>query len=199
MNRHRHLQGNRGATPVIGNILIIAIVVILAATLTVLVLGFDEKLQEDPTFAALEVDFYENETSTDATPQFYKELLWEIEVTHSGGQTIDADDIVVHLDHGNQRLTGEINQSMKAGETLTLNIIHNQLDRPNFNCGETNVACRLAGDQVNYPDDNEVRLLMIDEESNTILQEEIIAISGDHGIYNGASGPDIGDETFTFA
>jgi FlaG/FlaF family flagellin (archaellin) len=170
--------------------------VILAATLTVLVIGFGEKLQEDPTFAVLEVDFYENETSAGDA---YSEFLWEIEVTHTGGQTIDADDIVVHLDHGDQRLTGEINQSITAGETLTLNIVHNQIDHPNFNCGETNVACRLAGDPGNYPDNNEVRLLMIDEESNTILEEETIAISGDHGIYNGASGPDIGDETFIFA
>ena len=136
----------------------------------------------------------------------YGNFLWLIELTHTGGEVVDGGEIVVHLDHGDQRVTGELNGSLTAGETVEVAVIHNNQDGGNFpdgydDCDVTNVACRLAGDEGNYPKADRVQLRMIHRPSGTILYEETIGISGTYGIFNGnpESGVDITDETLTFA
>jgi len=117
---------------------------------------------------------------------------------------VDADEIVVHLDHGDQRVTGTLNRSLRPGETVELTVVHNNQAGDtipsDLNCTDVNVACRLAGDEDNYPDDDQVRLQMIHEPSESILYRETIGISGEYGIFNGnPSDIDITDETLTFA
>lgn len=197
MKRSRHPE-NRGVTPVVSTILFVAVTIVLASVLGVFVLSFGEEVQDTAPYAALEVDFEQN-ASEDIV---YSDFHWQIEVRHTGGEVIDARDITVHLDHGDQRVTGTINQSLKAGDTLTLNLVHNNQGGntipDGFECGDVNVACRLAGDDGNYPTENTVRLLMIDEQSNAIIEEREIVVSGEYGIYNGRT-VGITDETFTFA
>jgi len=190
----------RAVTPTVGIVLIVAITVILAGVIGVFAFGFVDELGEKPTFAALELTFEEESASA---PD-YDEFRWELELTNRGGETVDADEIVVNLDHGDQRVTGTLNRSLRAGETVELTVVHNnQGDNTipgDVNCADVNVACRLAGDETNYPDDDQIRLQMIHEPSGSILYREQISISGEYGIFNGnPSDIDITNETLTFA
>ena len=193
---------DRGVTSVVGVVMIVALTIILASVVGVYAFGFSEDATETPNFAALELEFEEERASAPS----YDEFLWLIELTHTGGEVVDGGEIVVHLDHGDQRVTGELNESLTAGETVELAMIHNNQDENNFpdgydDCDVTNVACRLAGDEGNYPEADRVQLRMIHRPSGTILYEETIGISGTYGIFNGnpESGVDITNETLTFA
>ena len=191
---------DRGATPVVGVILIIAITIILASVIGVYAVGFSEDMGERPTYSSLELNFEEEP----ASKPDYKKFRWQIELTHTGGETVEADDIVVHLDHGDQRVTGTLNRSLTAGETVELVVVHNNQDGntipDELDCDDINVACRLAGDDGNFPTEDQIQLRMIHEPSDTILYEEMIGISGNYGIFNGnPTGIDITNETLTFA
>lgn len=200
MRKTRLHHDNRGVTPAIGVILVVMITVILAATVGAYAFGVVDEIDEKPTYAALELNFDEEPASKPA----YEEFRWQIELTHTGGETVDADEIVVQLNHGNQRVTGTLDRSLQAGETVELVIVHNNQAGntipSDLSCDDVNVACRLAGDDGNYPDDNEIYLRMLHGPSETILYEETIGISGSYGIYNGnAADVSITDEELTFA
>jgi len=200
MSESRELNNDRGVTPVVGVILIVAITIILASVISVYAVGLSEDVNERPTFSALELNFEEEP----ASEPNYKEFRWQIELTHTGGEAVDAEDIAVHLDHGDQRVTGTLNRSLTAGETVELVVVHNNQDGTTIpdelDCDDVNVACRLAGDSGNYPNEDQIELRMIHEPSNTILYEEMIGISGQYGIFNGdPSSIDITNETLTFA
>ena len=190
---------DRGVTPVVGTIVVVAVTIILASIAGAYFIGLTDDIGETPSFAALELDFDEEPVAGNN----YGELRWDLTVTHTGGEDVAADDIVVHLDHGDQRITGDINRSMRSGDTLELVVVHNnqggEIIPEEIDCDDVNVACRLAGDDENYPDDTDIQLRMIHEPSNTVLYEEDVGISGEYGIYNGESNPEIKNETLTFA
>jgi len=199
---------DRGVTSVVGVVMIVALTIILASVVGVYAFGFSGDATETPNFAALELEFEEERASAPS----YDEFLWLIELTHTGGEVVDGGEIVVHLDHGDQRVTGELDGALTAGETVEVAVIHNNQDGNNFpeeytptgengGCDAVNVACRLAGNPGNYPEADRVQLRMIHRPSGTILYEETIGISGTYGIFNGnrESGVDITDETLTFA
>ena len=193
---------DRGVTSVVGVVMIVALTIILASVVGVYAFGFSGDATETPNFAALELEFEEERASAPS----YDEFLWLIELTHTGGEVVDGGEIVVHLDHGDQRVTGELDGALTAGETVEVAVIHNNQDGGNFpdgydDCDAVNVACRLAGDEGNYPEADRVQLRMIHRPSGTILYEETIGISGTYGIFNGnpKSGVDITNETLTFA
>ena len=192
----------RGVTSVVGVVMVVALTIVLASVVGVYAFGFSENATETPNFAALELEFEEEAASAPS----YDEFLWLIRLTHTGGEVVDGEEIVVHLDHGDQRVTGEVDGSLTAGETVELAVIHNNQNGGNFpegygddGCDAVNVACRLAGDEGNFSEEDRVHLRMIHRPSGTILYEETIGISGNYGIYNGDSGPEITDETLTFA
>lgn len=199
MDESNTSKHNRAVTSTIGVILVVAITVILASVIGVTALGITEDLRERPAFAALDLSFEEERA---AEPN-YSKFRWQIELTNIAGDTAQADEIVVYLDHGDQRITGRLDRSLSPGETVRLTVVHNNQNNDTIpddvNCTDINVACRLAGDDGNYPEEDYIRLQMIHEPSGSILYREQIGISGNYGIYNGNSGPDIGDETLTFA
>jgi FlaG/FlaF family flagellin (archaellin) len=193
-------RDERAATSTVGIVLIVAITVILGGVIGVFAFGAVDNLGKKPTFASLGLTFEEEPVSE---PN-YDEFRWEVELTNRGGETVDADEIVIYLDHGNQRVTGTLNRSLRAGETVELTIVHNNQDGNTIpgdvRCDDVNVACRLAGDEANYPDDEQIRLQMIHEPSGSILYQEQISISGEYGIFNGNPGDiTITNETLTFA
>jgi len=191
-------KADRGVTPVVGVITVVAVTIILASIAGAYFVGLTDDIGETPSFTALELDFEEEPVPGNN----YGDLRWDIEVTHTGGEDVSADEILVHLDHGDQRITGDINRSMQSGDTVELIVVHNNQGGgivEDIECDEVNVACRLAGDDGNYPDDEEVQLRMIHEPSDTILYEEDVDISGEYGIYDGEDNPEITDETLTFA
>ena len=193
-------RDERAVTPTVGIVLLVAVTVILAGIIGVFAFGVVDDIGERPTFAALELTFEEEP----ASQPNYSEFRWELQLTNQAGETVDADEIVVYLDHGDQRVTGTLNRSLRAGETVQLTVVHNNQAGDTIpddvSCGDVNVACRLAGDDGNFPDDDQIRLQMIHAPSESVLYRERIDISGEYGIFNGnPSGIDITDETLTFA
>ena len=74
---------NRGASPVIGVILMVAITVILAAVIGTFVLGSDEQIQGDTPQASFSFD-YDGQTN--------------VTITHDGGEDLDNETVEVLLD-----------------------------------------------------------------------------------------------------
>ncbi len=198
MSESAESSHERASTSAVGVILIVAITVILASVIGVTALGIGADLLAEPTFAALDVDFEE----APASEPNYAAFRWEVTLTNNGGDTVDAEDIVVYLDHGNQRVTGTLDRSLAGGETVELILVHNNQNGSTIpddvNCTDVNVACRLAGDETHYPDSDQIRLQMIDRGSESILYREQIGISGAYGIFNGKD-VSITNETLTFA
>ena len=190
----------RAVAPAVGVVLLVAITVVLAASVGVFAIGITDDLRERPTFAALDLTFEE----APASAPDYEEFRWEITLTNTAGETVEADEIVVSLDHGEQRVTGTLDRSLRPGESVGLTVVHNNQDGDtipgDLNCTDVNVACRLAGDDGNYPDADRIRLQMVHEPSGSILYRKQIGIAGSYGIFNGNPDDiDITDETLTFA
>lgn len=106
----RNLFGEeRGVSPVIGVILMVAITVILAAVIGSFVLGIGSDVQAAPQ-ASLQVDF----TSGD--------------VTHNGGDTLDWTEVRVVGDVSGEIVaegslpTGASSTTFQPGDTVTLSI-----------------------------------------------------------------------------
>ncbi|QKG92989.1 type IV pilin N-terminal domain-containing protein [Halorubrum salinarum] len=193
-------EDERAVSPVVGVVLLVAITAVIGAVLAGFALGLADDLGPRPTFAALELTFEEEPASA---PQ-YDEFRWDLSLTNTAGGTVDAEEIVVYLDHGDQRVTGTLDRSLRPGETVELTIVHNNQDGDTIpaglSCSDVNVACRLAGDTGNFPEENRIRLQMVHEPSGSILYREQVGISGEYGIFNGnPSDIDITDETLTFA
>ena len=196
MKIERIYEDHRGVTPVIGTILVVAIVVILAAVVGTYALDLSQDVNEVPEQAILDLEFEEAErTDPDGG---YNKFLWQLKLTHTGGDDVDGDDIMVYLNHGPVELTGEYKGTLSSGDSVEVAVVHTDgYHTSEYNCGDENVACSLAGDDVNYPDEDHVDLLMVHEPSNTILHEEEIEISGDYGIYNDEG--DRSDDSLTFS
>ena len=175
----------RAVAPTVGVVLLVAITVVLAASVGVFAIGITDDLRERPTFAALDLTFEE----APASAPDYEEFRWEITLTNTAGETVEADEIVVSLDHGEQRVTGTLDRSLRPGESVGLTVVHNNQDGDTIpgdvNCTDVNVACRLAGDDGNYPDADRIRLQMVHEPSGSILYRKQIGIAGSYGIFNG--------------
>lgn len=198
MSGSGELRNDRAATSVIGVVLLVAITVVLAAVIGATALSIGNDLREKPTYAALDLTFDEEPASA---PEWSK-FRWEVKLTNDGGETVEADEIVVYLDHGNQRVTGTLNRSLAVGESVELVLVHNNQGGKTIpedvNCTDINVACRLAGDESHYPQDDQIRLQMIHKPSESILYQKRIDVSGEYGIFNGNDVP-ITNETLTFA
>lgn len=171
---------SRGVSPVIGVILMVAVTVIIAAVIGSTTLRYADDTTEPPAQAVLELDFEEEDT--DASD----ELLWQLELSHTGGDNIDGEDIIVYLDHGDVRLTGEYHGTLSSGDAAEVAVVHTDgyKHEDEYDCDDDNVACSLATFEENYPNEDHVDLTMIHEPSDTILYEEEIDIGGDYGIYN---------------
>ena len=199
MKIERIYEDHRGVTPVIGTILVVAIVVILAAVVGTYALDLSQEVNEAPAKAVLDLDFKEAErTDPDGG---YDRFLWQIKLTHTGGEDVDGEDIMVYVNHGPVQLTGEYNGTLTSGDSVEVAVVHTDgyYDDDIYDCDDKNVACSLAGDADadHYPDEDYVELMMVHEPSNTILYEEEIEISGDYGIYTDEA--DRSDDSLTFA
>ncbi|AXG11301.1 type IV pilin [Haloplanus rubicundus] len=78
------LTEDRAVSPVIGVILMVAITVILAAVIGTFVLGLGDQVSESAPQASFSFDF--NDTG--------------VNITHEGGETLEADNINVSGDNG---------------------------------------------------------------------------------------------------
>ena len=99
-------RDERAATSAVGIVLIVAITVILGGVIGVFAFETVDDLKK-PTFASLGLTFEEEPVSE---PN-YDEFRWEVELTNRGGETVDADEIVIYL----QSITSGLSESVCLG------------------------------------------------------------------------------------
>jgi flagellin-like protein len=93
-DRLRRHARDRGVSPVIGVVLMTAIVVLLAAVVASVAFGFENELQEPAPTGGFDYDFVPSgEGNTDNRPY--------VNITHQVGETVDGDNIVIKDDSGN--------------------------------------------------------------------------------------------------
>lgn len=83
MQRNSPFDDERGVTPVIGIILLVAITVLLAATASALFLNFQDETDDSQPNTAFDIE-YDASGSSDA-----------LVIKHASGDTIDADDLKI--------------------------------------------------------------------------------------------------------
>lgn len=106
MNNKYRLD-NRGVSPVIGVILMVAITVILAAIIGVFVFDFGSSVSESPPQA--QFSMIDGETD-------------EKVLTHEGGDTIDKNRISVLVDGEPATFNSEFNESISSGNSATIDV-----------------------------------------------------------------------------
>mgnify|MGYP000595616776 FL=1 len=125
MNFNELLTEDRAVSPVIGVILMVAITVILAAVIGTFVLGLGDQVSENAPQASFSFDF-----DGGGDGDFTGTSSDLVNITHEGGETLDAGEISVEGDgtnnlNGNPAFSGVINASTTAtyenvdsGETI---------------------------------------------------------------------------------
>jgi flagellin-like protein len=99
---------DRAASPVIGVILLVAIVVVLAAVFGTIAIGFTDQLREPAPTGGFETEYAaDGAGNTDDRPY--------ATITHEAGRTVDADDIVIRDESGNTVTWSDV---WTAGETV---------------------------------------------------------------------------------
>ncbi|QGX96172.1 type IV pilin [Haloplanus rallus] len=101
MNFKELLTEDRAVSPVIGVILMVAITVILAAVIGTFVLGLGDQVSENAPQASFSFDF-----DGGADGDFTGGSDDLVNITHEGGETLDAGEISVQGD-GTNTLTGD--------------------------------------------------------------------------------------------
>lgn len=102
----------RGVSTVIGVVLMVVIVVILAGVVASMALGFDQKLRDPAPSGSFDHDYEPTgEGNTDDRPY--------VLITHMTGRTVDADNIVIRDESGNEIKWADVwtgGPEVKAGE-----------------------------------------------------------------------------------
>ncbi|MEF8907445.1 MAG: type IV pilin N-terminal domain-containing protein [Haloarculaceae archaeon] len=96
---------DRGVSPVIGVILMVAITVILAAVIATFVLGLGEQVSQ--TSPQINVDW--NESGSGPVT---------VGATHDGGQTVDGDNINITADSGSAKYEVPQDSEVSAGTLI---------------------------------------------------------------------------------
>ena len=90
--RHRTVNGSRAVSPVIGVVLMVAITVVLAASIGMFVMDFGSVLGQTTPHPSLTVtDAPNNFDEADGEEQDF------VEITHRGGDHLRVDDIDLHI------------------------------------------------------------------------------------------------------
>jgi flagellin-like protein len=107
------LTEDRAVSPVIGVILMVAITVILAAVIGTFVLGLGDQVSESAPQASFSFDFEADgdfDGGTGASADY-------VNVTHEGGETLEASNIGVEGDDGGLTDSSAFSGTISAGDT----------------------------------------------------------------------------------
>jgi flagellin-like protein len=108
----RFRQDGRAISPVVGAVLMVAIVVVLAGVFGGIVIGFQDELREPAPSGGFDHEYVASGAgNTDDRPF--------VTITHEGGPTVDADDIVIQDDSGNTVTWSDVwtgGSEVRAGE-----------------------------------------------------------------------------------
>lgn len=139
-------EEDRGVSPVIGVILMVAITVILAAVIGTFVLGLGDSLEQAPQ-AQLDADSNNNDS---------------INISHSGGDALAVDDIEINVE-GDSVAFSESDDTSEGGEFSVGNSAEfNSGDDPDTNW--------------NAWDGEEVRVRIIHTPSDSILMDQEVDV-----------------------
>ena len=126
---------DRGVSPVIGVILMVAITVILAAVIGAFVLGLGDQASQTTPQASIDFDFQDTENVT---------------VTHEGGDTLDASEITIEFDDdGVDSVEGSEwadNDEISAGDSADVAAIENSNESLDAESGSTVRVIFVSGD-----------------------------------------------------
>ena len=138
MNIKELFTEDRGVSPVIGVILMVAITVILAAVIGAFVLGLGDQASQTTPQASIDFDFQETDNVT---------------VTHEGGDTLDASEITIQLDSGDvSEVDGSDwadNDEISAGDSADVAAIEHSNESLDAESGSTVRVIFESGDSSN--------------------------------------------------
>ena len=145
---------DRGVSPVIGVILMVAITVILAAVIGTFVLGLGDSIGDNQPTAQLGVDFDQNVEDDELN----------ITIEHNGGDTIDSEALRVVV-------TGPDEQRAETDDVFA--------DR--FSVGDEETANIFGGGDT-IDDGDDVRIRVIHQPSDSFLLDRTIEAEGELNI-----------------
>ena len=96
---------DRGVSPVIGVILMVAITVILAAVIGAFVLGLGDQASNTAPQASFSFDFSDDET---------------VNVTHTGGDTIQNSSLTLNNEDGDEAFFGDGDDQVSTGDRASV-------------------------------------------------------------------------------
>ncbi|MFB6162915.1 MAG: type IV pilin [Halococcoides sp.] len=102
------MPSTRAVSPVVGTVVMIAITVVLVATIATVVLAFDDELQDPTPPSAFDYEYAaDGEGNSDNRPY--------VKLYHVAGRPVDADRVVIKDESGNRVYWNEV---WTGGETL---------------------------------------------------------------------------------
>jgi flagellin-like protein len=176
------LAATRGVSPVIGTVLLVAIVVILAALAGVAVFAIGDEPQEQTPGVSFDTEF---EVVDDLDPH------WRVVVEHGGGESLPAEELLVRfVDDSGSQAEVQYPRRFGAGDRFRAGL-WGKSDRPSA------ATCLVEPDS-DHPDSDqldgfktagdhatEVDIFLIHEPSNTVLAERNIDLSEEPDRFTG--------------
>ncbi len=165
------LDDERGVSPVIGVILMVAITVILAAVIGTFVLGLGDSLQQAPQ-SQISVE--------DASGSYDGETQDIIEISHNGGDEITMGDLRIVLDHDtatvNNFESGAWEDTDGRSDGLTLQDSSDSAvsDTTTFSVGDTLTIHDATGSADIATGEYEVQIIHVP--SDSILKETTVTV-----------------------
>jgi flagellin-like protein len=140
------LTDDRAVSPVIGVILMVAITVILAAVIGTFVLGLGDQVSDNAPQASFSFDFADtNDDGFNGNADDYTNL------THEGGETLEASNIDVTGDDGGVNESTAFPSTISAGDTAKYTEVNSgetiRVVWTNPNGGSTNTIARSTAPQ----------------------------------------------------
>lgn len=164
---------SRAVSSVIGDVLLVAIVVILGATISVVALGFAEEARDPGPQVGVESTFLASDT---VDPH------WQFNITHVAGDTIDPGELKIRLTDdygGGNRAEVVYPETFTAGDTIRVGLWGSPNRADDGTClvapdGESNDQLDGFGDS-RYA--TEVAIDVIHKPSNTLMDTVTIDLS----------------------
>ena len=168
MKRDSVVSSGRSISPVIGTILLVAIVVLLAAVAGTVALGFGDDTDEPAPSVSVASAF---EATDDYDPH------WQFTLEHQGGDTVPADELKIKLtDDRGGTATTVYPENFTAGDEIRVELWGGPSRADESSCLVAPEAAPDAGD--NQLDGNSgsahataVDIVVVHEPSNTIIDE----------------------------
>jgi flagellin-like protein len=173
-------DADRSISPVVGAILMVAIVVVLAAVAATTILGFSDEPGDPGPTVSLDTEFG---AYSDIDPH------WQFEIRHQGGDTIPADELLVRFtdDYDSNSAEGRYPEQLTTGDRFRVGLWGRQTRASDSNClvpPESDIPSQLTG--FNDPEHaTEVTVTVVHEPSNTVLSDRTVDLSEEPNRFTG--------------